>query len=406
MKKIMIYCQHLAGMGHLVRSAEIIRNLVKDFRVCFINGGQPVPQFELPTDAEVIYLPGLWQDGKTLRPVEESKSLDEVKLERQQKLLGAFERFGPDCLITECFPFSKLKMKFELMPLLKQIRASPQPIRVVCSLRDLIMTQPMEAEAWLRRADRICELINRYYDAVFFHGDANFLRLEDCFPRVNALQCEVIYTGYVAQSPPRQQLLTIDDIAGLSDQAPIIVASVGGGRHGYELLRAVIAVGPLLAKTHPHQIYAFAGPFMPAEDFAQLQQAAAGSPNVTLRRFTSRLIDYLQKADLSVSLGGYNTTMNLLKTGVRSLILPSLSKDQNNEQHIRAQKLAERGVLDLLVPADLAPDRLVKAIIHRLDTPPTPGDLNSGFNLQGADNTARHIQRMLATPVSPVPLVQ
>ena len=47
MKKIMFYCQNLLGMGHLVRSTEIVRSLIKDFKVCLINGGEIVPGFGL-----------------------------------------------------------------------------------------------------------------------------------------------------------------------------------------------------------------------------------------------------------------------------------------------------------------------------------------------------------------------
>ena len=387
----MIYCQHLAGMGHLIRSAEIIRSLVKDFQVCFVNGGQPVPEFGLPAEAEAVYLPGLWQDGRDLKPVDESQSLEAVKTRRKQILLEVFDRFQPDCLITECFPFSKVKLEFELIPLLERTQASARPVRVICSLRDLIMTQPLSTKARAKREARVCELIGQYYDAILFHSDANFLRLENCFPNIDALKCDIIYTGYVAQSPPEQQPLTAEDIAALNDPAPAIVASVGGGRHGYPLLNALFEASSLLARTHPHQIYAFAGPFMPEEEFSQLQQAAANRPNVTLRRFTARLIDYLEKADLSVSLGGYNTTMNLLRTQVRSLVLPSLAKGQNNEQSIRAGKLAELGVLDLLEPDDLDAERLTRIITTCLSKAPVPYQ----FDLQGADNTARLIKAML-----------
>ena len=391
MKRIMIYCQHLAGMGHLIRSAEIIRSLVKDFQVCFVNGGQPVPEFGLPAEAEAVYLPGLWQDGRDLKPVDESQSLEAVKTRRKQILLEVFDRFQPDCLITECFPFSKVKLEFELIPLLERTQASARPVRVICSLRDLIMTQPLSTKARAKREARVCELIGQYYDAILFHSDANFLRLENCFPNIDALKCDIIYTGYVAQSPPEQQPLTAEDIAALNDPAPAIVASVGGGRHGYPLLNALFEASSLLARTHPHQIYAFAGPFMPEEEFSQLQQAAANRPTVTLRRFTARLIDYLEKADLSVSLGGYNTTMNLLRTQVRSLVLPSLAKGQNNEQSIRAGKLAELGVLDLLEPDDLDAERLTRIITTCLSKAPVPYQ----FDLQGADNTARLIKAML-----------
>lgn len=392
MKKIMLYCQHLAGMGHLVRSTEIIRSLVKDFKVCFVNGGQLVPQFELPLEAEVIYLPGLWQDGRELKAVDDSQSLEAIKLQRRQRLLEVFEQFAPDCLITECFPFSKLKMEFELIPLLKQAQSSVHPVQVVCSLRDLIMTQPMSQEAWVKRSDKVCRVINQYYDAIFFHSDADFQRLEESFPSVNHLQCDIVYTGYVAQAFAAKQSLTAEDIAGLNDQSPTIVASMGGGRHGYAPLNAIIEASPQLTT---HKIYAFAGPFMPEDDFIKLQQAAADKPNMTLRRFTTCLLDYLKKADLSVSLGGYNTTMNLLKTGVRSLVLPSLAKDQNNEQQIRSKKLANLGVLDLLNPDDLAPERLVEVITACLNKTHVPHQIN----LQGADNTARQIQKRLAKSV-------
>ena len=397
MKKIMIYCQHLAGMGHLARSAEIIRSLVKEFEVCFVSGGQIVPEFELPAGVNTVYLPGLWQQGERLQPLDDSLSLEETTIRRKEILLETFERVNPDCLITECFPFSKLKLKPELSPLLKRAEASAHPVRIVCSLRDLIMTQPMPADARTRRQEKICRIINRYYDAVLFHADGNFQKLEDSFPRAGDLACSVFYTGYVAQSPPaatarERSALTADDIAGLGDRSPTIVASAGGGRHGYPLLSSLMAASPMLARQHPHHIYAFAGPFMPAKDFERLQQQATNQPNVTLRRYTARLLSYLEKADLSISLGGYNTTMNLLKTGVRSLVLPSPSKHQTDEQRLRAEMLANLGTIDLLAPEQLTPEPLIAAIATALKKQPSP----QRFNLQGADNTARYLQKMLS----------
>lgn len=379
-------------MGHLVRCREIIRSLVQDFEVCFVSGGQIVPGFQMPPEVEIVYLPELWQKGTELVPLDESIPIEAVKMQRKQLLLEIFDRFQPDCLMTECFPFSKMIMKYELKPLLEQAKASAKPIKIVCSLRDLIMTQPFPTEARERREEKVCRLINQFYDAVLFHADANFQKLEDCFSRVNQLNCEIIYTGYVAQLPA-EEAPTPDDIVGLSDRAPTLVVSAGGGRHGYPLLSAVIAASPRLAERFPHHIYAFAGPFMPDDEFSRLQQAAAEAPNVTLRRFTALLLDYLKKADLSVSLGGYNTTMNLLRTGVRSLLLPSLNPSQTDEQRIRAEKLADLGIVRLLSPEDLAAEKLIEAIASTLSQPLSPHQIN----LQGANNTARYIQQLLST---------
>ena len=409
MKKIMIYCQHLAGMGHLVRCREITQALVADFDVCFVCGGQAVPQFQLPDGVEMVYLPALLQKGDQIVPMDEDYSLVTIKEKRKATLLETFERFQPDCLITECFPFSKLSMKDELTPLLEEAKSVNRSVRVVCSVRDLIMTQPLPEGVRERREAKVQRLINRFYDALLIHADLSFQQLEDCFSSVSSLKCEIVYTGYVAQPLPRPQSVG-DQILALNDQSsedanshlahpdiegpywsPSIVASAGGGRHGYPLLSAVIAASHLIMERFAHHIYGFAGPFMPEEDFCQLQQVAGDNPNVTLRRYTSRLLDYLNQADLSISLGGYNTTMNLLSTGVRSLLLPSLNPSQTDEQRIRGEKLASMGVVNLLSAEDLHPERLTGAITSAMSQQPVP----HGINLQGAMSTAAYLKSLL-----------
>ncbi len=55
----MFYCQYLTGMGHLVRSTEIVRSLAEKFQVYFINGGPIVEGFEIPKNVESFFLPSL-----------------------------------------------------------------------------------------------------------------------------------------------------------------------------------------------------------------------------------------------------------------------------------------------------------------------------------------------------------
>ncbi len=391
MKKIMFYCQYLAGMGHLVRSTEIIRSLVKDFQVCFVNGGQPIAEFELPANIQVIHLPPLVEEDGELRTVDDSQTVEAVKASRQQQLLSIFDQFQPDCLITECFPFSKHRVKFELMPLIERAKSSPRPVKVVCSLRDLVMTQSLSAKAWAKKYDQVCNLVNQYFDLILFHGDPQLQRLEDFFPKVDSLNCEVYYTGYVAQSPPSCPPTAVEDLAHFNKTEPIILASVGGGRFGYELLNAVVDASTMLAGTIPHHIHAFAGPFMPEPQFLQLQAAAADCNNLTLRRFTPHLIDYMKRSDLSISLGGYNTTMNILSTGVRSLVFPFISENQSGEQSIRAKKLEQMNILRVLYPEDLTGKRLAAKVLFSLDQPPVA----HRFDLNGAEKSTLRLKQLL-----------
>lgn len=396
MKKILFYCQYLAGMGHLVRSTEIIRSLVKEFQVCFVNGGEPIAEFEMPANLDIVHLPPIVEAGGELRSVDQSQTIETVKAVRTQMLLAIFEQFQPDCVITECFPFSKHKLKYELLPLLERAKAASKPVQVVCSLRDLIMTQSRSTQSWNKRYDDVCELINRYYDLVLVHGDSQLLRLDDQFPKVNQLNCEVYYTGYVAQSPERSSFP--EGLAALHQNKSKIVASVGGGRFGYSLLNAVVNASDTLSQTIPHHIYAFTGPFMPAEQVSQLHQAIAQNENLTLRRYTPHLINYMAQADLSISLGGYNTTMNILQTGVRSLIFPEAAEEQAGEQTIRAKKLAEKGVLAVLSADDLQGDRLAQKIQTALQQQPIP----HAFNLHGADHSAVRLKALLYSQLAAV----
>ena len=101
--------------------------------------------------------------------------------------------------------------------------------------------------------------------------------------------------------------------------------------------------------------------------------------------FTADFLSYLAAADLSVSMGGYNTTMNILATGVPALVWPF---PQNREQRLRAGRLAREGILTVIEEEDLRPDRLAGLMGRMLATSNrTVGQ----FNLDGAVNTAKWI---------------
>ncbi len=395
MKKIMFYCQNLLGMGHLVRSTEIIRSLVKDFKVCLINGGQIVPGFEIPSAVEVINLPAVRSERvqgkgqKELRVVDSSQSIEEVKKFRKNKLLTLFDQFQPDYLITEGFPFSKHLLSFELIPLLEKVKSTECSTKVVGCIRDILLCKEEQQRAEVK--EKICGWINKYFDMLLIHSDPKVHRLEESFSRVKDLNCEICYTGYVVQSPPENIAPTEEDIAEFNGKEPMIVVSVGGGRLGYNLLKTIVEAASILERTIPHRIRVFTGPFMLEEKFLELQKAANNQANITLRRYTSQLLTYMEKADLSISLCGYNTTMNILSTGVRSLVLPS---DKDREQVIRGEKLEKLGLLEVIRPNDLQPERLAEKIIDSLNKESVV-DASSCFELQGAKNTATLLKKKL-----------
>jgi predicted glycosyltransferase len=379
---------------------QIVQGLSQDFQIYFINGGQVIPDFEIPAGVEVINLPALKTDPefRSLQVVDDDRSLAEVQEARKNQLLSLYDRIQPDLLMIELFPFGRKQFKFELIPLLDRVQAAGGKTKVVCSLRDIVVGKKNQAT----HEAKVCDLINRYFDAVLIHSDEQFMPLAVSFSRQSDLRAQVSYTGYVIQAPLETGDVVIDQddaIAFLQRPEPMILCSIGGGRFGHELVDAVIQSAPSLQAQIPHHIHLFAGVFMPEVKYQQLQRQLAhlhanGVTNITLRRHTHCLLDYTKQADLSISMGGYNTTMNVLSTGVRSLMLTFMGNN-DQEQEIRARALENSGILQVLTLADLTPDAFIPKVLQALAIDPAP----VGIDLNGVSNTRKILcQLMNAQP--------
>jgi predicted glycosyltransferase len=380
-KRVLFYCQSLLGIGHFIRSRELLFAL-RDFEVCFLYGGEVVPGFELPAGVEIVYLPALRSDTafEHLYVIDSQESLAEVKARRQELVRATFDRFAPDILLIELFPFGRKKFNFELLPLLAHARATRPDIRIVCSLRDILVHRADQP----RYERDVCAVMNEYFDLLLVHADPRLQRLEETFGRVADLQCALRYTGYVAQ-PPR------GDVPALAGAEPLILVSIGGGRVGHELITAVLAAQPHLPM--PHRLHILTGPHVPAEQFERLQQLAAGRPQVTLEHHTTQFMSWLRQAALSLSMAGYNTCMDILSAGARALVYPFAEHD-NDEQTRRARKLEQFGYVRMLEPAQLTPESLSAEIVNALNAPPAAPTVT--LDLQGASHTAELLAALLA----------
>ncbi|MEA5466830.1 glycosyltransferase family protein [Leptothoe sp. PORK10 BA2] len=385
MQKIMFYCQHILGMGHLIRSMEIVRGLTADFEVCFINGGEVVQGFQAPPGVQVINLPAIKTDTefRALIPVNSTLTIEETQDIRRQKLLDILHSFRPDVLVIELFPFGRRRFSFELIPLIEAAKA--QNAKVVSSLRDIVVTKKDQA----RHEAKIVRLINQYFDQLLIHGDPELHPLEDSFSRVDDLNCDVRYTGYVVQQHENNQH-TIADAIALGKKEPLILVSIGGGRFGHELLDCVIQAAAILESKIPHRIQIFTGPFMPDDKFWALKNAAKDCRNLYIRRYTPTLLSYMQRAELSISMSGYNTTMNILTTGVRALMLPFTGND-DQEQTMRVERLSQLGKVRRIQPEDLQPERFAAAVTEHLQH--TPSQIE--FDLNGVTKTVQSIKALL-----------
>jgi predicted glycosyltransferase len=379
---IVLYCQYVWGMGHLFRSVELARAL-SGHRVLLVAGGQEVA-LDLPGHVELVRLPALFMDEHftTLIPGAGGRSVEAVQRQRRELLAALFEHARPEVFIVELYPFGRSAFGFELEPLLAAIRRNAYGrTRTVCSLRD-VLVEKRDIPAY---EARVVDALNRWFDLLLVHSDERLLPLDESFSRLGDIRVPKVYTGFVAPQPEPEKGGELRRDLGLQPGEKLVVASSGGGRAGYRLLKPVLTACRQLQGRRGLRLALFTGPFMAEGEFNDLQAMAGGG--LSVRRFTPRFLDFLSAADLSVSLAGYNTCMNLLVTGVPALVLPYA---RQREQPLRIERLKPCLPLTVLDEGDLAPERLAAAIENglqlkrRLGPPPV--------NLDGAARTARYLE--------------
>ncbi len=391
-ERVLLYCQHVLGIGHLVRSAKIVKELSRDSQILFISGGEKPAGFRFPENEniDILQLPPLKTDPdfSNLQVCGSWRSMDETKTLRRHLLLQAFVEFQPDVVVTEMFPFGRKQFRFELLPLLEHIRQQSPQTMVVSSVRDILVTRKDQEEY----EQRVCDLVNAFYDLILVHGDKNFQKFDETFSRVNDLRCPVTYTGYVVQQ--KDPNTTEAGRLQLSEQGqPMIVASNGSGQYltGQMLLETVLRAAQLLQSRIPHEFHVFAGPLMPEDAYSRLQTLAHESRNVRLSRYTPDLAAALKRAEVSVSMGGYNTMMDVLSSRVRALVYP-VTSNGDQEQSVRAEKLARAGIIDVIRTEELTPEELASKIEQALSKTPTPLTVNR----EGAVNSVLILKKYLA----------
>ncbi|NMC48177.1 MAG: glycosyltransferase, partial [Desulfovibrio sp.] len=165
--KALFYCQHVLGLGHFMRTLEIVRALAPH-EVVLVSGGPAVPA-ALPYHAREVRLPALEMDPAFQRlSATDGDGLDAVKAVRRETLLRLFQAERPDVFFVELYPFGRKAFEFELVPLLAAVREGRFGlVRVVCGLRDILVEKADQAAYEARVLSRL----NAYFDLLAVHAD-------------------------------------------------------------------------------------------------------------------------------------------------------------------------------------------------------------------------------------------
>jgi predicted glycosyltransferase len=374
--RVLIYVQHLLGVGHLQRALQLSSALLQHgFQVELVSGGLPT-RLPLPENLRIHQLPPLYSaDGSFSRLLDSNgDAIDDGWRERRKRqLLDIFKSSKARVLITETFPFGRRMLRFELLPLLEASRKSVECRLVIASIRDIL--QPKSKPG---REVETCDLINAYYDHVLVHGDPGIARLEDSFASANDITDKLYYSGYIcAQNPPAAA-----SNAGTDE----VLVSAGGSDTGLQILRTALAAKPLSACRDLHWRL-LVSPAISSADFKQLQDLA--DDGVSIERNRSDFSELIKRARLSISQAGYNTVTDLLNSDTPAVVIPYAEADEI-EQTLRARALQARGRLIALNQSELGAATLARSMTAAL-----AANTRLTVNLNGADNSAAMLTRWL-----------
>ncbi|MEL6887270.1 MAG: glycosyltransferase [Pseudomonadota bacterium] len=365
--RVMIVVTHLLGTGHLARALTLGRAFgMAGHDIIVVSGGAPVPHFDARA-LRLEHMPPLRSDGTdftTLLDDQGGVATPELRTERIAALLHFFETDCPDVLITELFPFGRRNLRDEFGALLEAATAAGTLI--LASVRDILAPPSKPAKAAF--AD---DMIQRHYHGVLVHADREIITLDRSWPVSEALAQRLHYTGFVAPPPPTP-----------GQSGNTILVSAGGGTVGDAIFDASLAAAALQKDAPWHLL--IGGDAMRRDAYA-----ARATANVQIDPPRHDFRALMGQAAASVSMCGYNTTLDLLQTGVPAVIVPFDDGDEV-EQGLRGDALSSLPGIQVLRQADLTADRL----LHAVDVAQQASRSPRHTGMDGAKETVRITQHL------------
>lgn len=396
--RLLIYSQDGRGLGHLRRTSAIAEGFLRarpDACVLTVSDSPLGTFFGLLPNQDYLKLPsvvktgpGEWSSLSLPIPGAEMLSL------RRDLLTSAAVSFRPDILLVDHMPHGA---RGELLPALEALR--PTSTAFVLGLRDILDAPDVVQRTWW--AEGACDAVEEFYDLVLVYGDRRVFDVADEYSWGAAAARLVEYCGYVCAPVVGRNARRIRTRAlGADPNSALVVAMAGGGADAFPMMDTLLDAFGQLRSESPCSLIVITGPFMPAAQRRDLSARAQGLP-VQVRSSVRDTASYIAAADVVVGMAGYNTTVEILRSGTPAVLVPR--SGPSAEQRMRAGLFADHGWVRVVDPDDLGPAQLSGAVLDALRDPTVAA---FGPDLAGLDIAVGHLLSMVdgADAVSPAVL--
>jgi predicted glycosyltransferase len=383
--RIVIYSHDTFGLGHFRRCLKIARGFKSTYpqaSILLVTGQPQAQRYVLPEGTDFIKLPAVVKTGDNCyEPRSLSGSFESIFVLRQNLIFEAVRTFHPHLFLVDHSP---LGMKGEIQKTLLWLKGERRRTAVVLGLRDILDEPEKVCASW--EAESVYAVLDDTYDRIFIYGSQKIFDPVAAYRFGDKARAKTSFTGFITDTSQTPASTPAGKTSGGGKE---VLLTIGGGEDGAEIVATYLEMLARYPKIFKAQTTIVTGPFLPEAERDRFTQKAKGLP-VRFLEFTPELYPYLQKADLVIAMGGYNTVTEILAFARKALLIPR--SHPRKEQLLRAQRLSELGLVDYLSPDHLTPDTLQVTIASLLESDAQPladARLRNLLPLDGAPTLAR-----------------
>ncbi len=378
--KILLYSHDTFGLGNIRRTLILAENLIKEYplaSILIVTGSPVIHAFRLPQGIDYIKLPSLDRpNAEQYEPQFLTGCGEEIK----QTRIGILERtiigFAPDLLLVDKRASG---IDGELNSSLQMLKNRNLPTKIVLGIRD-ILDEPARTSKVLRDNGSFAT-IEKYYDEVWIYGVQEVFDAVKEYEFPESVAKKTRYCGYLKRKIEEK-------IAG--NGRLHLLATTGGGGDGSELTETFLECLSILSRKMEVESTVIFGPQMASSSRDYFLRRYGKRSDIEFLDFQADLTPHYTKADVVVSMAGYNTVCELLSLNKKAVLIPRA--EPVREQLIRSRLLAQRGFFEFIEPNELSAEILSNKIIRAMVSNNTG---NANIDLNGLPRINQRIRALL-----------
>ncbi len=361
--RLIVYSHDSFGLGNIRRMLAICEYLldnVPTLSILILSGSPVLHSFRMHPGLDYIKLPCLGRDrfGKLSAKYLTTEVDETVKL-RSNLIKAVIADFQPDLILVDKKPYG---LSGELKPTLDYLKVFLPKTKLVLLLRDILDTPEKTIRDWHKY--EYYQAIDSFYDKILVVGMPEIFDLTTEYQFPPSIKKKVSYCGYIRRKPGLKPAHLIRQELQLQPEDKLVLVTPGGGGDGYRLVNNYLLGLAHVPPRESIKSLIVCGPEMPLSQRQELEELAQRYPQVQTMEFSDDLASYMEAADATVSMGGYNTVCELLSYSKRAVVVPRNKPVE--EQLIRAEKMAQFGLFKTVHPEHLTPTSLIEAVLAQL----------------------------------------